>query len=236
MNYSAEICSALQDEGGRMQVDALEDRVGLSTKTCDALLGKLCGEGVLKRDRDYVVIKNEARAHMLAEQATPNHIATDPPALATAMGAPRLDHGAPKARNPRLEIPVPALLEVQRGVPIPPKRFGYGAKPLPPWPFAKMGVGDSFAVPIPDGVSPKDVAAALRRDADAFTRVMPMLRVAVRIEEGMKSVRVWREPAKPSEIVDGAAQASPKSASDRLDDALARGGSLGIRARKKGGK
>lgn len=235
MNYSAEICSALQDEGGRMHVDALEDRVGISTKTCDALLGKLCGEGVLKRDRDYVVIKNDARAKMLAEQASAPK-AREVPALAAAMSSPRLAAETPRARGPRIELPVPISIEVQRGVPIPPKRFGRGARPLPAWPFAKMEVGDSFAVPVPNGMAPKDVAAALRRDADAYSRVIPTLRVAVRIEEGMKSVRVWREAPKAASAGNGAAKTSDKSTSDRLDDALARGGSLGIRARKKGGK
>lgn len=232
MNYSAEICSALADEGGRMHVDALEDRVGLSTKTCDALLGKLCGEGVLKRDRDYIVIKNDARARMLAEQASPKHADREPPpALAAAMSAPRPAPAARKPRNPRVEIPVPATLEIQRGVPIAPKRFGYGAKPLPPWPFAKMEIGDSFAVPVPEGMAPKDVAAALRRDADAFTRILPDLRVAVRIEEGMKTVRLWREPPKDS----AGAKSAATSTADRLDVALARKPASGIRTRRKGG-
>jgi hypothetical protein len=91
-----------------------------------------------------------------------------------------------------------------------------------------MEVGDSFAVDVPEGITAKDVAQILRRDADGFRRIRESFRVAVRVEEGAGSVRLWREPdAVPDRAKDAA------SASEKLDQALARKPSLGLRTRRK---
>jgi hypothetical protein len=213
MNYGAEICSKIIDEGMH-DVDAIRDRIGLAEKTFDHLVGKLCGEGTLRRERDRLVIANHGRALVLSEQAQANTV----PAASTL---PRTLPEPPAAKQRKLRVELPALeVKIEKAVPIPPKRFGRAARIIP-WPFKTMEVGDSFAIPVPEGFTPQEVAAALRRDADTFGRVaMPDLRVTVRIEEGDKTVRLWREQFEKEPV---ATPAPPTKVA-----------SLGIRARKVG--
>lgn len=187
MNYSAEICAVVLRDGPLL-IGAIEDQIGLSEKTCGLLLGQLCGQGVLKRDRDYISVSNEQRAKLIAEQAKLIAVPVNNNAAKMAAISPQL-----AAKQPR-KIPllnVPATLEIIKGIPLPPPRLGHSARPIL-WPFGKMEINDSFAVDVPEGETPQAVADALRRDATAFQRIQQDFRAAVRIEIGNKTVRLWR--------------------------------------------
>lgn len=213
MNYSAEICRIVVD-GEHSDVDAIRDQVGMSTKTFDILVSKLCGEGVLRRKGDRLEVHNQARARLAAEQAL--KIAAAEPVRTTVP-----DRDTKPKRQPPLAIPA-VPIEIRSNVPLPPPRIGRLGRP-PSWlfiHFAKMAVGQSLSLPVPDDETPPRVAEFLRKEATAYRRIAPNFRVAVRIEEGDKSVGLWREPDDGATPVDGAATTS------------AAPGSLGIRARK----
>lgn len=215
MNYSAEICRIVVD-GEHSDVDAIRDQLAMSTKTFDMLVSKLCGEGILRRKGDRLEIHNGARAELMAEQAIKVAKAD------AARVMPRIvDTPLKPKRQPPLVVAV-VLIEIRSDIPLPPARIGRASRP-PSWlfvHFGKMATGQSLSLPVPDDETPQRVAEFLRKEAIAYRRISPKFRVAVRIEDGDKSVGLWREPD------DGAEPAKA------VVVALA-GNSLGIRSRKK---
>lgn len=212
MNYSAEICNAVVHKK-MSHIPSICDVTGLSERACETLIGKLCGDGTLRRERDYIYVKNEGKAKLLAEQAEQDKDTAED-RVAARMAAVATETKLKRAPAP--VIAIPSQITVQKGVPIPPPRIGRSGRPCP-WPFKTMEIGDSFAVEIPPDVKAQDVANMLRKDAVAFQRIMPVLMVTIRIEEGDKTVRLWRAaPKKPEVIPDVEPQRS----------------SVGIRARR----
>lgn len=232
MNHSAEICALLVDNGS-IHIDAICDRVGLDSKVCYALIGNLSRDGTLRWDtrNDYVSIAKSAKARELAEKAKSRN----------GGGAESAGKGPPPPepkRRTKLMLALPPAITVEKGVPLPPPRLGMHKRPAYPWPFATMEIGDSFAISVPEGVQANKVAAFLASNARRCEKKQPGLKFTIRIEEGEKSVRCWRIEASSS--APASSNGSEKQEADTataLDRALARvPSSLGIRARKKGGK
>ena len=77
--------------------------------------------------------------------------------------------------------------EIEQGVPVPADRSIRNSK----YPFEKMEVGDSFAVPVPDTERAGDYAAGIRTVAYAWGKKRSG-KFKVRIEGNHTSIRVWR--------------------------------------------
>ena len=210
-NHGGEICRRLLKlKQPRVNVDALEEQLGLGEKAFATALRDLVFTRVVKRDGDYVSIVDERRAAELANA---------PPDL--------VEPGKPsKARPQRIELE--HAVKIEKGVPLP--RLFRGEAYVCPWPFATMVVDDSFAVPVPPGVTPARAASRLRSDVAAWIKHgNPRFRAAIRIEPTGKHVRLWRQH-------DSGDQKS-NNASQQLDAAIARERtSLGTRARRVGDK
>lgn len=187
MNNSAEICRVVLEKVN-VSIEEIADLTGLSINTTSALIGRLCGEGAIRRDGERISVGNAGRAKVLAAHAMlPTPIVSAPPSR-----APTVKETKPARK--RIEIPIPAVITVEKGIPCPPPGFGRRNRKPCPWPFATMAVGDSFKVDVPEGVKPQDVADVLRRDGTSYKRIMPTLRFSIRIAEDDKSVRLWRDP------------------------------------------
>jgi hypothetical protein len=185
MTPIAQICKALYDSGWTAAVESICDRAGVSHSQFDAVVHRLCGEGVLHRTSTHVkVLKRERVLELMRDAEVP--LATGKAPAAPAAAPP-----AQRAKPTRLALST--AVEVKRNVPLPPTRGGR-ASTLAPWPFATMAPGDMFEVVVPDGVDARDVAEQLRKDASAHKRVLPGLRVAVRILPCGTKVGVWRDP------------------------------------------
>lgn len=196
MNYTVEICSALIENRKLRLISALADAVGINERECRAQLTSLCADGTLRVDRDYVLIKDEAKAKQVAKGVQPpskaeTRVAERMTANAKASG-PAVAAGTKRERQPPVDVPVPSLIKIEKGIPIPAKRWGKVAG-VCPWPFLQMDVGDSFAVPVPDDLKPTQVAGTLRKAATNIRRLLPGLRVTIRTEVGDKTVRCWRD-------------------------------------------
>jgi len=77
-------------------------------------------------------------------------------------------------------------IKIEKGIPLPERtwrRLQY--------PFAKMGVGDSFSVPVPEGEQPGTFASSLRSNAFRYGESLNM-KFAVRLTDANARVRVWR--------------------------------------------
>lgn len=228
MNTTAEICAALLDNGP-MDKDALEDKVGLSTKTCAAMLGNLAREGVVTWDTrtDIVSIAKATRAREIAEKASSRSTpaATDKaPALTAAMSS------APATTTTKkfLRDLLPTAIEIEKGIPIPPPGTGLRACP---WPFGSMEIGDSFAIEAPPGMKIGALIWRLRSAAERWARKhQPAFRAATRMSDDGKSVRLWRAPDAPG----AAAATTGNGLAAHIDPGLAaRTSSLGMRSRRK---
>jgi hypothetical protein len=195
MNYTVEICSALIENRKLRLISALADTVGINERECRAQLTSLCADGTLRVDRDYVLINDEAKAKRVAKGAQPP--TKDETRVAARMAANAKASGstvaAKRERQPPVDVPVPSFIKIEKGIPIPAKRWGKVAA-VCPWPFLEMEVGDSFAVPVPDDMKPTQVAGTLRKAATSVRRTVPGLRVTIRTELGDKTVRCWRDP------------------------------------------
>lgn len=229
MNHGAQICRLLLDNGAT-NIDALCDRVGLDGKTCYALIGNLSRNGILKWDTrsDFVSVLKPARARELAEKTTSP--STDPEPPATPAPAP----SSTKSKKFLRDL-VPTAIAIEKGVPVPPPGTGQRAST---WPFDKMEIGDSFAVEAPPGMTMSALVWRLRSAAERWARKYhPAFRATTRMSEDGKSVRLWRAPDAPGSPPVGNGNGNATLA-PQLDPALAARtpSSLGIRARKKGGK
>jgi len=213
MNYSAEICRRVVD-GGKQPVEAILEEVGISERVGDALISKLCGEGALRRSSTHIWVGNEGRARMLAEQAEAKE--TPKPVL-----IPLAAVSVRELKTERRPLPIPPQIPLRDGVPCPPVRLGRHRPPCP-WPFATMKIGQSFVYDVPEGFTAKEAAEQIRRDAVAFRKLMPELRVAIRVLDGDRQVGVWREVPDGTEASLKAITGDPKMT----------GRSLGIRVRK----
>lgn len=190
MNHAAEICKAMLADSKLKLFSSICDRVGISENAGTVVMNKLCADGVLRRERDYVHVADENKARALSGSPTP--------AAVHSIAERKRERATPVLAT------VPLTITIEKGIPIPLKRWGKVAG-ICPWPFIDMEVGDSFAVPVPDDLKPLQVAGMLRKAATAFRRVMPGLRVTIRTEVGDKTVRLWRDP-------DGTPKAAPAPA------------------------
>lgn len=77
------------------------------------------------------------------------------------------------------------MYEIESGVQIPSKRRASK------YPFERMQVGDSFAVPVLHGADAGALAAALRTSAYAFGKEQN-IKFTVRLNEDRSLARVWR--------------------------------------------
>lgn len=216
MTTTADICRIVLEEHNPL-IDEVYERVGVGERTGEALLKKLCGEGALKRDRDRLMVAGSGIvARRLAADASPARAPADKPPAANNL--PVLSMAAPKPV--RRELPIPAAIAVRKDVPLPPSSVGIRARPSP-WPFDSLvDIGDSFAVDVAEGFTAKRYASAIKAAADAYAKKHPGFRVAIRTALDGSWVGAWREapPVKPENV------------------APITSGSLGIRARKAGGK
>jgi hypothetical protein len=85
-------------------------------------------------------------------------------------------------------------IKIDKGVPIP-TTYRSGTCP---YPFAEMGVGDSFAIPVPLGEQPKVVAGRIRARVEWWKKQAPGFHAAIRVEQDGKAVRCWRVAEAPS--------------------------------------
>jgi DNA-binding Lrp family transcriptional regulator len=197
MNYTAEICSALLENRKLRLISAVADTVGISERECRNQVTGLCTDGTLKVDRDYLLIRDEAKAKRVAAGNAP---AAPRATQAEAHVAAKMAANTAPAKLPSsskaAEIKLPAVILVEDGIPIPPKRWGKvaGLNPFHDQ-FSTMKVGASFAIPVSPGVNARDLAEFMRKAASNFRRVMPEFRASIRTEVGEKTVRLWREPA-----------------------------------------
>jgi hypothetical protein len=202
MNHSAEICRAMLNDSKLKLFSSVCDRVGISENVGNTLINKLCAEGTLRRERDYVLIKDEAKAKRLAEGVQPptkaeTRVAEGMTANKKAP-APPVAAATKRDRQSPVDVPVPESIKIEKCIPIPAKRWGKVAA-VCPWPFLEMEVGDSFAVPVPDDMKPTQVAGTLRKAA------------TIRTEVGDKTVRLWRDPDAESKAVPVASPAARSS-------------------------
>lgn len=217
MTTAAEICRCI-DDATNPTAEAVFDRLSLAGRVGDALVNKLCREGLVKRDGDRLVAgwNKKAFREMVAEAsppANPQHTTLRP-----MTGAPfEVNANDKPKRAKRRDLPVPVKIEIRTDVPCPPARIGKVPRVIP-WPFAQMQPGHSFSVDVPEGFTPQEVAKALAADVVRFRKTMPEFRAAIRIAEDQKSVGLWREA---------------NTSIAPLQTIEAPSGSLGIRARKK---
>jgi hypothetical protein len=186
MNTKAAICREILDEVS-IDIDMLGERLGLSTKVRDSMVSMLCGEGVLRRVGNHLTIKNEKRAR---EFAASEPLAKTAPVPATpTLGAQLAATTKPSA------IALPAAFKIEKGVAIPERGRGRPAG-VPRFPFPDMGIGDSFAVPVPKGTEAKEIADLVRKDASNWRRTRPEFNIAIRTDETGENVRCWRIESK----------------------------------------
>lgn len=180
MNTKAAICREVLDEVS-LDIDVLADRLSISEKMRDSIVLMLCGEGVLRRTGNHLTVNSEKRAREIAP--------SEP--LAKTAPVPNSLPATHSATTKPLLIALPSEFKIEKDVPIPTSRLGR-APGKPRFPFADMAIGDSFAIPVPPGIEPKLVAAAVRKDASNWRRTRPEFQVAIRTEPTGESVRCWR--------------------------------------------
>lgn len=79
------------------------------------------------------------------------------------------------------------MIEIEKNVPMPSSRRYTKHS----YPFEKMGVGDSFAVPVPEGVQATQFAANIRTTAHVWGKARGV-KFSVLLVDGLTRVRVWR--------------------------------------------
>lgn len=194
MNYGAQICKVVLD-GELSDVDAIRDQLGISVSLFEGTLGKLVREGALKRDRDEITVANKSRATAYARQAE-----TAPAAAVQQRTVPvpvvQAKVSTEAAPSPKARKQAPDFsgitIEVRKGVPIPPRRFG-AAKPTT-FPFEKLiEIGDSFEIAVPAGCTSREIAALITHHAHNWARNRQLtFRITTRISEDDKAVGAWR--------------------------------------------
>lgn len=206
MTTTLEICRMVVDDGNPT-VDSVYDRLQLTRAVGDALVSKLCRDGILKRTPGGRLVGvnpkelaqwGDKKPPLGSSAPVPPFMGPIGPVLGERPNREPKERPTRAAPKPYREFPVPAKVELREGVPCPPPRT---MKLGCPWPFGSMKPGMSFAIDVPEGWTAHDVAGKLSRDATNWRRKHPDFQVAVRILEGGKKVGLWREsePPKPVE-------------------------------------
>lgn len=185
---AAKICRALLDRGNNALAEGVYDLAGVTERTGDAIVGQLCGQGVLERLHDRLRIKNIDRARMIAADvpSIPDKVAH----LATTSGVMDPLKPTPVARAPFIVTPG---LKPRDDV-MPESRFRPIERPFL-FDYAALKLGQCFMIEdVPAGWTAKDAAYQVRQDADRFVKRNEGFHFAVRAfeERGKMKIGIWR--------------------------------------------
>lgn len=177
---TAGICRLLL-ERNRATLAEIADSIYSTEAVTRAALAKLLGDGILSLDKNLYAVKDKASAEIIAGVALSKSLEFRESYAAIE---------AARKRTPAALVVDLAGAEIEDDVPIPAK----GRRDLDKrYPFARMAVGQSFALQTPEGTKPNVFRQRIVNAAMRFRRRNPLFRfVTCAYADGL--VRFWREP------------------------------------------